>query len=642
MSYCLNLRCQKPQNPSNAIFCSTCGSRLLLGDRYRALKIISQGGIGRTFLAVDEPDASKPRCIIKQFSPTNQGTNNAEKAAELFRQEAVRLQELGQHPQIPQLLAYFEQDDRVETARAAALVQTLIEGESLAEKLKAEGAFSETQVRQLLNELLPVLQFVHDHSVIHRDINPDNIIRRTSPVISSPYQGGVEIGSPPYQGGDGGGQLVLVDFSAAKFTSKTALARTGTVIGSAAYTAQEQLRGKAVISSDLYSLGVTCIHLLTDIHPFDLFNSLEGIWVWQDYLTNPVSNELRQILNKMLEGTVKYRYQSAEEILKDLNPHSPPATTAMQSKKFTTYSSPTAPKSLIPTWNCVRTLTGHLSSIHSIGFSPDGQTLASGSADRTVKLWKLDSTVARCSLSGHSSLINAVAFSPDGQILVSGSWDHTIKIWNLETKELIHTLCEHSGWIKSLAISPDGQSLASTSADKSIKIWDLGGGKVRATFCGHSGAVEAIAISPDGQILASGSADKTIKIWNLGSSDLQLTLDGHSDAVHSLTFSPSGQILISASADKMIKIWDLGSGRLLHTLTGHSEAVNSVALNVHGNTLISGSADKTLKIWHPGSGELLHTLCGHSAGVTSAAISPDSRIIASGSQDKTIKIWQFE
>jgi WD40 repeat protein len=615
---------------------------LLLGDRYRALKPISQGGIGQTFLAVDEQDASKPRCIIKQFSPTNQGTNKAEKAAELFRQEAVRLQELGQHPQIPQLLAYFEQDDRVETARAAALVQTLIEGESLAQKLKAEGAFSETQVRQLLNELLPVLQFVHDHSVIHRDINPDNIIRRTSPVISSPYQGGVEIGSSPYQGGVGGGQLVLVDFSAAKFTSKTALARTGTVIGSAAYTAQEQLRGKAVISSDLYSLGVTCIHLLTDIHPFDLFNSLEGIWVWQDYLTNPVSNELRQILNKMLEGTVKYRYQSAEEILKDLNPHSPPAKTAVQSKKSTTHSPPTAPKSLIPTWNCVRTLTGHLSSINALAFSPDGHTLASGSADRTVKLWKLDSTVARCSLSGHSSLINAVAFSPDGRTLASGSWDHTIKIWNLETKELIHTLCEHSGWIKCVVISPDGQSLASSSADKSIKIWDLGGGKVRATFCGHSGAVEAIAISPDGQILASGSADKTIKIWNLGSGDVQLTLDGHSDTVNSLTFSPSGQILISASADKTIKIWDLGSGRLLHTLIGHSEAVNSIALNVHGNTLISGSADKTVKIWHPGSGELLHTLSGHSAGVTCVAISPDSRVIASGSQDKTIKIWQFE
>src|SRR5919199_1600814 len=169
MSYCLNLRCQKPQNPINARFCSTCGSRLLLGERYRGLKPISQGGIGRTFLAVDEQDTSRRRCIIKQFSPKNHGTTNAEQAAELFRQEAMRLQELGQHPQIPQLLAYFEPDNQSGVSSAPAIVQTLIEGESLAQKLEAEGAFSETQLRQLLAELLPVLQFVHDRGVIHRD-----------------------------------------------------------------------------------------------------------------------------------------------------------------------------------------------------------------------------------------------------------------------------------------------------------------------------------------------------------------------------------------------------------------------------------------------------------------------------------------
>ena len=632
MSYCLNLRCQKPQNPSNARFCSTCGSRLLLGDRYRALQPISQGGIGRTFLAVDEQESSKPRCIIKQFSLKNQGTNNAEKAAESFRQEAVRLQELGQHPQIPQLLACFEQDDR--TCIPAALVQTYIEGESLAQTLEAEGVFSETQIRQILNELLPVLQFVHDHGVIHRDINPNNIIRR-SPTTAFPYQG------RSFSEEVRGSQLVLVDFGAAKFTTKTALARTGTVIGSAAYTAQEQLRGKAVTSSDLYSLGVTCIHLLTHIHPFDLFNSLEGLWVWQDYLTNSVSKELSQILNKMLADAVKHRYQSAEEILKDLNPQADPKT-LVQSTKFTTSSPPTAPKTLNPTWNCVRTLTGHLSSISSIAFSPDGQTLASGSADRTIKIWNLNSRVPRYTLSGHSSLIDAVAISSDGKILASGSWDYTIKIWNLETGELIQTLCEHSGWIKSLAITPDGQSLASSSADRTIKLWNLATASVQTTLSGHSSAVHSVVISPDGQMLASGSADKTIKIWNLSSGEVKLTLEGHSDAVNSLTFTPSSQILISGSTDKTIKLWNLVSGELLHTLNGHSQAVNSVAINIRGNTLISGSADKTIKLWHPGSGELLHTLSGHSVGVTSVAISPDSQIIASGSQDKTIKIWQFE
>lgn len=598
-----------------------------MGDRYRVLQPISQGGIGRTFLAVDEQEASKPRCIIKQFSPKNQGTNNAEKAAELFRQEVARLGELGQHPQIPQVLAYFEPDDWDKTGMAPTLVQTLIEGRSLAQELATEGAFSETQIREILQELLPVLQFVHDRGVIHRDINPENIIRRVSTVSFPPNRGG--------------SQLVLVDFSAAKFTTKTVLAKTGTVIGSAAFAAPEQLMGQALPSSDLYSLGVTCIYLLTNIHPFDLFNTLEGIWVWQDYRIDPVSDRLCKILNKMLEGAVKQRYQSAAEILKDLELETRVVTTPLAFTQPTCASPTAVSKILTPTWKCVHALRGHASSINSMAFSPDGQMLASGSADKTIRIWKLDSAVVRYTLSGHLSLVDALAFSPDGRILASGSWDYTIKIWNLETGELIRPLCLHSGWIKSVAISPDGQTLVSGSADRTIKIWNLNTGEVQKTLSGHSSAVHCLAISPDGQILASGSADKTIKIWNLGNGELKLTLDEHSDAVNSLVFSPSGQILIGGSADKAIRVWNLTSGALLHTLNGHSEAVHAIAINVQGNLLISGSADKTVKIWHPGSGDLLYTLSDHLAGVTSVAISSDSRTIASGSQDKTIKIWQF-
>ncbi|AFZ19751.1 WD40 repeat domain-containing serine/threonine-protein kinase [Allocoleopsis franciscana] len=625
MSYCLNPKCQKPQNPSNAKFCSTCGARLLLGDRYRALQLVSQGGIGRTFLAIDEHDSSQSRCIIKQLSPQNQGTHNPTKAIELFRQEVTRLMELRGHPQIPQLLAYFESQEPRNTGgmftppiSTPTLVHTWIEGQSLAQQLEAEGAFSETQIRQILTELLPVLQFVHDRSVIHRDINPENIIRRPSDR-----------------------QLVLVDFSAAKFTSKTALRKTGTLIGSAAYTAPEQLMGKAETSSDLYSLAVTCIHLLTHIHPFDLFNSLEGIWVWQDYLTNPVSDSLCQILNKMLEGAVKNRYPSAQDILNDLTPDAK-TKIWVKSAQVTSCSSPTAPISLIPTWHCVRTLTGHHSSIHGLAFRGDGTILASSSADRTVKLWNPDRRIPRATLSGHSSLIEAIAWTPDGRILVSGSWDYAIKIWDVETAELIHTFCAHSGWIKSLAISPDAKILVSASADRTIKLWNLQTKELQNTLCGHSGAVHCVAISSDGQTLASGGADQTIKIWDLDNPEVQQTLEGHADTVNTLTFSPSGQFLISGSADQTIKIWDLRNKMLPYTLDGHSGAINSIVINAQGDLLISGSADKTVKIWHPSSGKQLYTLCEHSAGVTAVAIHSNSGKIASGSQDKTIKIWQFE
>jgi Ca-activated chloride channel family protein len=303
--YCLNPNCKQPENPGNSLICESCGSQLVLRDRYRAIKPIGQGGMGRTFLAVDMSQPSEPRCVIKQFFPQQQGTNNRQKAAELFRQEATRLEVVGKHDQIPELLAYFEQDDH------QYLVQQFIDGENLAQELAQKGPFKEVEIRQLLQSLLPVLQFVHTQQMIHRDIKPENIIRNRRD-----------------------GKLVLVDFGAAKYATETMLGRTGTVIGSAAYTAPEQAKGKAVFASDLYSLGVTCIHLLTQIPPFDLSDTSEDTWVWRHFLKTPVNKRLGSILDKMLQTGTKRRYQSAAEVLQDLNGRSLPATKRNSKKKW--------------------------------------------------------------------------------------------------------------------------------------------------------------------------------------------------------------------------------------------------------------------------------------------------------------------
>jgi len=263
----------------------------MLKERYRAIEQIGEGGFGRTFLAIDE-DKLNQRCVIKQFLPQAQGTNNIEKASELFKLEAVQLAELGHtHPQISELLAYFTQDNK------QYLVQELIDGQNLAEEITQNGTFSEEQIIDLLNNLLPVLQFVHSKQVIHRDIKPENIIRRKN------------------------GELVLVDFGAAKTLKPTALSVTGTVIGTAGYTPPEQAVGKATFASDIYSLGVTCLNLLTHIEPFELFDVMEGEWVWRNYLSSPLSDNLGQVLGKMVEGAVKRRYQSAMEVLQALNTH---------------------------------------------------------------------------------------------------------------------------------------------------------------------------------------------------------------------------------------------------------------------------------------------------------------------------------
>ncbi|MBC1222855.1 serine/threonine protein kinase [Nostoc sp. UCD121] len=318
MSYCLNPHCPKPENPTDVKFCRTCGSKLLLKERYRAIKPIGQGGFGRTFLAVDEDKPSKPRCVIKQFYPQSQGTNTLAKAVELFNQEAVQLDELGKHPQIPELLAYFTQEDR------QYLVQEFIDGHNLAQELAHRGAFNETQIRQLLNDLLSVLQFCHARHVIHRDIKPENIILRESDR-----------------------KLVLVDFGAAKSATGAALNQTGTSIGSPEYVAPEQMRGRAVFASDIYSLGATCINLLTQRSPFDSYDTNNDTWVWQKYLKTPISNQLSRILNKMLESIPVRRYQTVDEVLKDLNQHSQVAATPAIKPKPIPQSPPNFPPAFV-------------------------------------------------------------------------------------------------------------------------------------------------------------------------------------------------------------------------------------------------------------------------------------------------------
>ncbi|PSB03147.1 serine/threonine-protein kinase, partial [Merismopedia glauca] len=290
MSYCLNPNCPKPLNPENLNFCLTCGSKLLLKERYRAIKPLGQGGFGRTFLAVDEDKPSKPVCVIKQFYPQAQGTSTIQKAVELFTQEAVRLEELGHHPQIPNLLAYFTQDDR------QYLLQEYIDGANLAQELDHQGAYNEAQIRQLLADLVPVLEFIHQHHVIHRDIKPENIIRRTSDRLP-----------------------ILVDFGASKFVSSASLNQPGTSIGSAEFVAPEQVRGQALYASDIYSLGVTCVNLLSQNSPFNLFDVTQNQWVWRHYLNTPISENLGKVLDKMLEIVPAQRYQTAGELLAALN-----------------------------------------------------------------------------------------------------------------------------------------------------------------------------------------------------------------------------------------------------------------------------------------------------------------------------------
>ena len=286
MSQCLNPTCLH-QNSQGTSFCEKCGGKILLDNRYRPIKFLGEGGFGRTFQAIDEKRLNTP-CVIKQFLPQQVGSAALAKATELFQQEAQRLQELGKHPQIPDLEAFFSQDNRL------YLVQDFIDGQNLFEEFQTQGKLNEPQIRTILTELLPVLQFVHDNQVIHRDIKPENIIRSKI------------------------GKLFLIDFGVSKETSKTILTRVGTVTGTPGYAPPEQFRGMVYHSSDLYSLAVTCVRLLTGhfqkIDGSDqLFDTNRMEWQWQKYVS--LSQELTTVLETMLQDIPVKRYQSATEVL---------------------------------------------------------------------------------------------------------------------------------------------------------------------------------------------------------------------------------------------------------------------------------------------------------------------------------------
>lgn len=604
MSYCLNPVCPKPPNLDGDNFCQGCGWGLLLQQRYHPIRLIAQTRFSRTFLAEDQGQLPTIPCILKQFW-LQPKTVEIQEARALFQQEILLLEDLGQHPQIPTLFAHFEVEQCLYS------VQEFIDGSNLAEVVQQEGTFSEVEIWQFLADILPVIKFIHDHQVIHRDLKPKNIICR--PLSRSQGEFREEVRRRKF---------ALVDFSAAKLLTTRDVLKVA-LIGSPEYAAPEQIRGKAVLQSDLYSLGVTCIYLLTGIAPFELFDVVNDCWVWQDYLTEKISDSLIVILDKLLAYKLTQRFASVEQVIQAINPWQ--NKLKVQGSAFPSL------------WQCQCTLSGE-AAINAVAISPNDALLASGSDDKNVYLWDIKTEALVATLAGHSQAVKSVVFSPDGTILASCSDDRTIKLWNIKECQEISTFKGHSSYVKSLSFSPDGKILASGSWDKTIRLWNLKTGFLEATLTGHNLQITAITFSPCGQFLASTSCDRTVRLWNL-SSGLSSILRGHDWAVSAVAFSPDSKMLATGSEDNKVILWDVKTGKAIHTFSGHSWSVVAVAFSINGEILFSGSWDKTIKLWNLKTNQQMATLTGHLDSVCTVAVSQNGQVMASGSKDKTIKLW---
>ncbi|MEU9146708.1 trypsin-like peptidase domain-containing protein [Streptomyces sp. NPDC048349] len=288
-----------------------------------------------------------------------------------------------------------------------------------------------------------------------------------------------------------------------------------------------------------------------------------------------------------------------------------------------------------------RRLAGHTDTVYSVGFSPDGATLATGSGDGTARLWDVDTGKTRTTLTGHSEAVLSVAFSPDGATVATAGLDGTARLWDAKTGKARTQLHGHTATVNSVAFSPDGATLATAGDDGTARLWDAQTGQARSQLTGHTDLVNALAFSPDGHTLATISSDRTARLWDVDTGRTRTVLTGHTRQLLSVAFSPDGHTLATSSIDGPVRLWNADTGKTRSTLTEPLSPVQSVAFSPDGRTLATVGANHFTQVWDVATGAMSAALLGHTDMVHSVAYSPDGRMLATAGADKTARVWDI-
>ncbi|MEO1299465.1 MAG: protein kinase, partial [Cyanobacteria bacterium J06636_16] len=577
-----------PQNPETHRFCQGCGWRLRLGDRYEAVHPVGAGQNSRTFLGRDRTTVIKPQCLIKRFTPVGNTRLEQEAAAERLRKDVVHLEIASQHPQIPNLLSYFER------ASHQFLVQDFLVGTHLEQHLQDKrGPFSSQEVLSFLQDVLPILQHLHQHHIIHRDIKPTNLRR---PADQSHWW--------------------LVDLGVIKPVTATRMANPATVVGSAEYVAPEQLRGEATFASDLYSLGTVCLHLLTGLPPFDLFDSVNGCWQWRSIVPD-VDAQLATVLDGMVQPGLSDRLSSVEAVLTAL---AIPLPIAPQHA-----SAPTRrPQHWLANWEL------HLENeIRQIAALPAADILLILTAAGTIEVR---------SLHAPQNLLNTLTPStpqpltlaphPQQPTFVLGTRQGTLERWHLaQGAWRCHRLPSASHGLTQLLFTPDGATIIGADAQGELHCWG-GNGKHQATPRAHSTPITALALSHCGTLLASGDTQGQVTLWQLQlpAMDRLRIFNRHAGAITALCWLREDQALITAGWDMTVWWRHPETGGILQALKAQGFGLPIRALLAHPQQpdLITGSQDGLLQCW-PSPSE--HQSPGNPVTATTAAPSLPAPIV---------------
>ncbi|NJK33789.1 MAG: protein kinase [Oscillatoriales cyanobacterium SM2_2_1] len=667
MSYCINPHCLQPENEAGLERCNSCGSALRLRSRYRAEKLLGQGGFGRTYLAIDE-DRLNAKCVIKQFLPQLNSTSDREKATQLFNQEAVRLHELGVHPQIPNLLAYFVEEGQ------QYLVQEFVEGDNLLQMLQKRGAFSEADVRRLLLELLEILQFVHERQVVHRDIKPENILQH-------------ELTK----------KFFLIDFGVAKTFDAQAFAQTGTAVGSSGYMPMELLTGGRVTpAADIYSLGVTAFQMLTALSPHKLFVRYGFSWLpkWRNALKHPISPDWAEVIDHMIRPDEGERFATAGEVLRAI-------AKIEEATVVQKMSAPTSGSDLDVI------LTSFLQDVTAAESSDNPVTIAQlqdGSAatrEDDIDVLLRDFHPASFAQAPAYELTVDLRYSQDWQCTRSLAYEQGVsqmmfwdkdrlilagdrrEVWMAQPNTgkvlgvvidrnscrtcsgtgrverpgrvlLVETMqrvtcpdCsgfgrspDHAEEFAAVAVNPVRHQVAIATPGHSIKIFDL----EKRSFINAiqpKATASALVYDGGGDYLAAIVERHLVYLWNVQTRD-RIFLERLQSQLNCLALSVDGQILAVGSDDCCVRVWHVPSGRLIAVLQAHQKPVQALTFADDGRTLVSGSRGHTIRVWNWQSGKLLFDLKGHETPITALTfLEQSNQMLASGSEDGTVKLWDL-
>lgn len=630
----------------------------LLTGRYLILEKLGAGGFSETYLARDKYLPHHPLCVVKRLKLPLDTSISYETVQQWFELEARLLEKLGQHHnQIPTLLAYCQEDEEV------YLVQEYIEGEQLGDwlahghRLTAKGAIA------LLTELLPLLDYLQSHHVIHRDITPCNLIRRRRD-----------------------GRIVLIDFGAAYVLPDGCLSQgsehediSPLTVGTLGYMPDEQQQGMAHISSDLYALGMVVIHLLTGVHPSQLeLDPISGERDWHRYLKQKsIAPKLIALLDRMIHTHVRDRYQQAQDVLADLQamprPSRPrqiltqswhliqaariPATIVLAlgvlGQQFSHLAHPDI--DLNPIVGKINQLSQqllHPSELHltrlkqvvlpadldQMLIMPNNQILVTVGKDSVLRLWSLPAGNLVAKLPGHQAKVTALSASPDSQRLVSSGADGTIHLWDVQTKQLLQQFGGGKPPITAIALSPDARTVISGTQTGIIRCWDAQTGSLRQTLkLPSSSPITAIASSLTSKRLISASGDRQIQIWNLQTGQLQRTFAGHTDDIVGLqVINP--HLLLSVGKDRGL-IWDLHREALVLASPAQPTPALTTSLNHH--QLMRVDRQGNLQIWAYRAGRFVPQTGGEIGQPLTVAVSPNQNYLVSWNADRQLNLWRI-